>query len=187
MPLFVFIAILRPRLVGERCCCPLRLCWWCNPVVESIFAGGQILFRTIPIFAGGPILLPTLPVLLDQSLLSILESAGESILLLSTAVALLLLNQSCCPLQLHCSCCQLFMQLTLPIAQLLTQMMLLLTTLTRLLVEPILLLLLVVSAVCAATVSCFSGLRRYLLVVSAVCAATGCHQPHCWQPDPVPC
>ena len=26
MPLFVFIAILRPRLVGERCCCPLRLC-----------------------------------------------------------------------------------------------------------------------------------------------------------------
>ena len=57
-----------------------------------------------------------------------------------------------------------------------------LSTLTRLLVELILLLLLVVSAVCAATVSCFSGLRRHLSVVSAVCAATGCHQPHCWQP-----
>ena len=114
--------------------------------------------------------MPTLPVLLDQSLLSTLESAGEPILLLSTAVALLLLSVAHA---VDAADCQLIMQLALLLAQLLTQMMLLpaqlltqmmllLTTLTRLLVEPILLLLLVVSAVCAATVSCFSGLRRYL-------------------------
>ena len=114
--------------------------------------------------------MPTLPVLLDQSLLSTLESAGEPILLLSTAVALLLLSvvhavdAADCRLimQLALLLVQLLTQMMLLTAQLLTQMMLLLTTLTRLLVEPILLLLLVVSAVCAATVSCFSGLRRCL-------------------------
>ena len=94
--------------------------------------------------------MPTLPVLLDQSLLSTLESAGEPILLLSTAVALLLLSVVHA---VDAADCQLIMQLALLLVQLLTQMMLLLTTLTRLLVEPILLLLLVVSAVCAATVA----------------------------------
>ena len=52
-----------------------------------------------------------------------------------------------------------------------------------------------------ATVSCFSGLRRYCTasgfpfqvhaVAAVVCAAdsaaAGCHQPHCWQLDVDPC
>ena len=46
-----------------------------------------------------------------------------------------------------------------------------LATLTRLLVELILLLLLVVSAVCAAAVSCFSGLRRYWMPPTSLLAA----------------
>ena len=80
----------------------------------------------------------TLPVLMDQSLLSTLESADEPILL-STAVALLLLSVVHA---VDAAACQLIMQLTLLPVQLLTQMMLLpAQLLTQMMLLPVQLLM----------------------------------------------
>ena len=117
--------------------------------------------------------------LVDQSLLSTLESAGEPILLLSTAVALLLLSVVHA---VDAADCQLIMQLALLLVQLLTQMMLppvqLLLQMMLLPVQLLMQMMLLVSVVDAddaaannpnqivgganpvAPASCFSGLRR---------------------------